>query len=291
MRADVNVSVRKPGDEFGTRTETKNVNSVRYVMAAIEHEANRQVDVLESGGTIVQETRLYDPDKNETRSMRSKEVANDYRYFPEPDLLPIVIDADYIEAVRATLPELPGAKRARFTADYGLNDYDAALLVPDHALADYFESVVAAGGATKPAANWILGDLTAALNRSETDITDSPISAAQLAGLIVRIEDGTLSSKLAKQVFDGLWAGEGDADQIIEARGLKQVSDTGALESMVEAVIADNPDQVAQYLAADEAKQKKLSGFFVGQIMKASKGQANPQMVNELLLKKLNDQS
>ena len=223
--------------------------------------------------------------------MRSKEVANDYRYFPEPDLLPIIIDAEYIEAVRATLPELPGAKRARFTAHYGLNDYDAALLVPNHALADYFESVVTAGGAAKPAANWILGDLTAALNRNETDIANSPISAAQLAGLIVRIEDGTLSSKLAKQVFDGLWAGEGDPDQIIEARGLKQVSDSSALESMVDSVIADNQDQVAQYLAADEAKQKKLSGFFVGQIMKASKGQANPQMVNELLLRKLNDQS
>ena len=292
MRCDINISLREKGsDALGTRTEIKNVNSFRFVERAIHSEYERQADILESGGTITQETRLYDAEQNVTRSMRSKEVANDYRYFPEPDLLPIVIDEDYIESIRATLPELPAAKRERFISQYGLSDYDATLLVPNHSVADYFESAVKAGGAAKPAANWILGDLSGALNRAEVDITACPISAEQLAGLIARIEDGTLSSKLAKQVFDALWAGEGDTDDIIAARGLKQVSDSGALEAMVDEVIAQNPDQVAQYLAADETKQKKLSGFFVGQIMKASKGQANPQMVNELLLKKLSDQS
>jgi len=292
MRCDINISLREKGsDALGTRTEIKNVNSFRFVERAIHSEYERQADILESGGTITQETRLYDAEQNVTRSMRSKEVANDYRYFPEPDLLPIVIDEDYIEGIRATLPELPATKRERFISQYGLTGYDATLLVPNHSVADYFESAVKAGGAAKPAANWILGDLSGALNRAEVDITACPISAEQLAGLIARIEDGTLSSKLAKQVFDALWAGEGDTDDIIAARGLKQVSDSGALEAMVDEVIAQNPDQVAQYLAADETKQKKLSGFFVGQIMKASKGQANPQMVNELLLKKLSDQS
>ena len=223
--------------------------------------------------------------------MRSKEVANDYRYFPEPDLLPIVIDDSYIEKIRQSLPELPAAKRARFVAEYGLTEYDANLLVPNHAVADYFETVAKTSGAPKLAANWILGDLSAALNRSELSIETNPISAERLSGLISRIDDGTLSSKLAKQVFEALWNNEGDADDIIAARGLKQVSDSGALEAMVDDVIANNPDQVAQYLAADEGKRKKLSGFFVGQIMKASKGQANPQMLNEVLLKKLEDQS
>ena len=292
MRCDINISLREKGSEtLGTRTEIKNVNSFRFVERAIYSEYERQADILESGGTITQETRLYDAEQNVTRSMRSKEVANDYRYFPEPDLLPIVIDEAYIEAVRATLPELPGAKRQRFIESYGLNDYDAALLVPHHDMADYFEAVVSACDAAKPAANWILGDLSGALNRSEISISVSPITAERLAGLITRIEDGTLSSKLAKQVFDAMWDGEGDADDIIAARGLKQVSDSGALEAMVDEVIADNPDQVAQYRAADEAKRKKLSGFFVGQIMKASQGQANPQMLNALLLQKLDDQS
>ena len=292
MRCDINISLREKGSEtLGTRTEIKNVNSFRFVERAIYSEYERQADILESGGTITQETRLYDAEQNVTRSMRSKEVANDYRYFPEPDLLPIVIDKAYIEAVRATLPELPGAKRQRFIESYGLNDYDAALLVPHHDLADYFEAVVSACDAAKPAANWILGDLSGALNRNEISISESPITAERLAGLITRIEDGTLSSKLAKQVFDAMWDGEGDADDIIAARGLKQVSDSGALEAMVDEVIANNPDQVAQYRAADEAKRKKLSGFFVGQIMKASQGQANPQMLNALLLKKLDDQS
>ena len=292
MRCDINISLREKGSEtLGTRTEIKNVNSFRFVERAIYSEYERQADILESGGTITQETRLYDAEQNVTRSMRSKEVANDYRYFPEPDLLPIVIDEAYIEAVRATLPELPGAKRQRFIESYGLNDYDAALLVPHHDMADYFEAVVSACDAAKPAANWILGDLSGALNRNEISISESPITAERLAGLITRIEDGTLSSKLAKQVFDAMWDGEGDADDIIAARGLKQVSDSGALEAMVDEVIANNPDQVAQYRAADEAKRKKLSGFFVGQIMKASQGQANPQMLNALLLQKLDDQS
>ena len=292
MRCDINISLREKGsDELGTRTEIKNVNSFRFVERAIHCEYERQADILDSGGRITQETRLYDAEQNTTRSMRSKEVANDYRYFPEPDLLPIVIDDSYIEKIRQSLPELPAAKRARFVAEYGLTEYDANLLVPNHAVADYFETVAKTSGAPKLAANWILGDLSAALNRSELAIETNPISAERLSGLISRIDDGTLSSKLAKQVFGALWNDEGDADGIIAARGLKQVSDSGALEAMVDDVIANNPDQVAQYLAADEVKRKKLSGFFVGQIMKASKGQANPQMLNELLLKKLEDQS
>ena len=292
MRCDINISLREKGsDELGTRTEIKNVNSFRFVERAIHCECERQADILDSGGRITQETRLYDAEQNTTRSMRSKEVANDYRYFPEPDLLPIVIDDSYIEKVRQSLPELPAAKRARFVAEHGLTEYDANLLVPNHAVANYFETVAKASGAPKLAANWILGDLSAALNRSELSVETNPISAERLSGLIIRIHDGTLSSKLAKQVFEALWNDEGDADAIIAARGLKQVSDSGALEAMVDDVIANNPDQVAQYLAADEGKRKKLSGFFVGQIMKASKGQANPQMLNELLLKKLDDQS
>ena len=292
MRCDINISLREKGSgELGTRTEIKNVNSFRFVERAIHSEYERQADILEGGGTIIQETRLYDADHNTTRSMRSKEVANDYRYFPEPDLLPIVIDEAYIAAVRQSLPELPAAKRERFVAEYGVSEYDASLLVPNHDMADYFESVAKASGASKLAANWILGDLSAALNRHELNITESPIPAERLGGLISRIEDGTLSSKLAKQVFDALWEGAGDADQIITARGLKQVSDSSALEAMVTAVITNNPDQVAQYIASDEAKRKKLSGFFVGQIMKASKGQANPQMINQLLLEKLESQS
>ena len=292
MRCDINISLRPAGSEdLGTRTEIKNVNSFRFVERAIHSEYERQADILDAGGSITQETRLYDAERNQTRSMRSKEVANDYRYFPEPDLLPIVIDAAYIDHVRSALPELPGAKRDRFVRDYGLTEYDAALLVPNHALATYFEAVATTSRAPKAAANWILGDLSGALNRSELTIESCPISPERLAGLILRIEDGTLSSKLAKQVFDALWEGEGEADEIIAQRGLQQVSDTGALEALVDEVIAQNPDQVAQYRAADEAKQKKLSGFFVGQIMKASKGQANPQRLNELLLKKLQDQS
>lgn len=288
MRCDINISLRPEGtDELGTRTEIKNVNSFRFVERAIEVEVERQQDILEDGGRIIQETRLYDADKNETRSMRSKEVANDYRYFPEPDLLPIVIDDDYIESIRELLPELPGPKRGRFVDQYGLGDYDAALLVSARPMADYFEATVAASNEAKLSANWILGDLSAAMNRDELSIEECPVTPELLAGLVKRVADNTLSSKLAKQVFEGLWQGEGSADDIIESRGLKQVSDSGALEAMVDEVIANNPAQVEQYRAADDGKRKKLSGFFVGQIMKASKGQANPQMLNELLSRKL----
>ena len=284
MRCDINISLRPQGsDEFGTRTEIKNVNSFRFVERAIAVETERQMDILESGGQVVQETRLYDADRNETRSMRSKEVANDYRYFPEPELLPIVLDDHYIDTLKAELPELPGAKRARFIDSYELSDYDASLLVASRDSADFFEAATGISKSPKLTANWMLGDLAAALNRESLTISESPVSAAALAGLIVRIADDTLSSKLAKQVFEGLWLGEGSADEIIEARGLKQVTDTGALEQMVASVITDNPDQVAQYRAADEGKQKKLLGFFVGQVMKASKGQANPQRLNALL--------
>ena len=284
MRCDINISLRPQGsDEFGTRTEIKNVNSFRFVERAIAVETERQMDILESGGQVVQETRLYDADRNETRSMRSKEVANDYRYFPEPDLLPIVLDDHYIDTLKAELPELPGAKRARFIDSYELSDYDASLLVASRDSADFFEAATGISKSPKLTANWMLGDLAAALNRESLTISESPVSAAALAGLIVRIADDTLSSKLAKQVFEGLWLGEGSADEIIEARGLKQVTDTGALEQMVASVITDNPGQVAQYRAADEGKQKKLLGFFVGQVMKASKGQANPQRLNALL--------
>ncbi len=288
MRCDINISLRPEGsEEYGTRTEIKNVNSFRFVERAIAVETERQMDILEDGGKIIQETRLYDADKNETRSMRSKEVANDYRYFPEPDLLPIIIDDDYIEGIRATLPELPGAKRARFIEQFGLGDYDASLLVDSQALANYFEASVAISQEPKLTANWMLGDLSAAMNREELTIESCPVTAEALAGLVQRVADNTLSSKLAKQVFEALWNQEGSADEVIEARGLKQVSDSGALEAMVDEVIANNPAQVEQYRAADEGKRKKLSGFFVGQIMKASKGQANPQLLNELLLKKL----
>jgi aspartyl-tRNA(Asn)/glutamyl-tRNA(Gln) amidotransferase subunit B len=288
MRCDINISLRPQGsDTLGTRAEIKNVNSFRFVEKAIRHEIERQADILEAGGTVVQETRLYDAERDETRSMRSKEVANDYRYFPEPDLLPVVIDDIYIEAIRAELPELPPQKRHRFVEQYALSSYDANVLADSRLLADYFESVVAGCGDAKIAANWVQVELLGQLNRNELDITASPVSAEALAGLINRILDNSISGKIAKQVFEAMWQGEGSADDIIKARGLQQVSDSGELESMVDQVIADNPAQVQQFLAADDAKRKKLVGFFVGQIMKLSKGQANPQMVNQLLAKKL----
>ena len=288
MRCDINLSLRRPGStKLGTRAEIKNVNSFRFVEKAIRFETERQADILESGGQIVQETRLYDADRDETRSMRSKEVANDYRYFPEPDLLPVVIDEAWVESVRATLPELPAAKRRRFVDDYGLSTYDAGVLASSRSLADYYEALVAGCGDPKIAANWVQVELLAQLNRSELEISQSPVAALQLAGLIRRILDGSISGKIAKQVFEAMWAGEGEADSIIAARGLQQVSDSGALEALVDEVVGGNPDQVAQYRAADEGKRKKLAGFFVGQIMKLSKGQANPQMVNELLNNKL----
>ena len=288
MRCDINLSLRPTGsDSYGTRTEIKNVNSFRFVEKAIAAETARQQELLEDDVSIVQETRLYDADRDETRSMRSKEVANDYRYFPEPDLLPIVLTDDYIESVRQALPELPAAKRERFIAQYQLSDYDAALLVSSPDMAAYFEKAVTLCDEPKAIANWMLGDLNAALNKEGIPVSQSPVEPQNLAGLVARITDGTLSSKLGKQVFEALWQGEGSADQIIEARGLRQVSDTGALEKLVADVMSENQDQVAQYRAADSSKQKKLIGFFVGQIMKASKGQANPQLINKILTEAL----
>ena len=290
FRIDANVSVRPAGSaEFGTRTETKNVNSFRFLEKAIDFEIERQIDVLESGGTVVQETRLYDPEADETRSMRSKEEAHDYRYFPDPDLLPVAIDADFIKAERADLPELPDAKRARFVADYGLGDDDAAALTQSRVLADYFEATVAAAGGDaasqgKPAANWIMGDLSGALNREGRGVDASPVSPSQLGGLIARVADGTISGKIGKEVFEALFAGEGEsADAIIEARGLRQITDTGAIEGYVDQVIADNPDQVQQYLDG----KTKIVGYLVGQVMKASQGKANPKDVNRMLVAKL----
>ena len=288
MRCDINLSLRPTGsDSYGTRTEIKNVNSFRFVEKAIAAETARQQELLEDGVSIVQETRLYDADRDETRSMRSKEVANDYRYFPEPDLLPIVLTDDYIDSVRQALPELPAAKRERFVAQYQLSNYDAALLVSSPDMAAYFEKAVSQCDEPKAIANWMLGDLSAALNKEGMTVSQSPVEPQNLAGLVSRITDGTLSSKLGKQVFEALWQGEGSADQIIEARGLRQVSDTGALEKLVADVISENQDQVAQYRAAESSKQKKLIGFFVGQIMKASKGQANPQLINKILTEAL----
>ena len=287
MRADVNVSVRKAGDPFGTRTETKNVNSVRFVMAAIEHEARRQVDVIEGGGTIVQETRLYDPDRNVTRSMRSKEDAHDYRYFPDPDLLPLELDDAFLAECRASLPELPDAKRARYLS-LGLTDYAADVLTADVETARWFEALLAATGkpeaeVAKAASNWVLSDLYGALNRLGREIGDSPVSPAQGAELLGLVADGTLSGTLAKQVFEiMLETGEGPA-AIVEARGLKQTSDTGAIEAKVAEVLAANADKVAQYKAGKEA----LFGFFVGQTMKAMGGKANPQVVNAAVKKGL----
>ncbi|MEH6516646.1 MAG: Asp-tRNA(Asn)/Glu-tRNA(Gln) amidotransferase subunit GatB [Halioglobus sp.] len=288
MRCDVNLSLRPQGSEtLGTRAEIKNVNSFRFVEKAIKHEMARQAEILEDGGTIVQETRLYDAERDETRSMRSKEVANDYRYFPEPDLLPIVIDDAYIDALRKKLPELPTQKRDRFVGEYHLSAYDAGVLSGTRELADYYEAVVAGCGDAKIAANWVQSELLGQLNKADTELAGSPVSAQDLAGLITRILDSSISGKIGKQVFEAMWQGEGDADTVIESRGLKQVSDSSELSGMVDQVIADHSDQVAQYLAADEGKRKKLIGFFVGQIMKASRGQANPQMVNQLLTDKL----
>jgi aspartyl-tRNA(Asn)/glutamyl-tRNA(Gln) amidotransferase subunit B len=286
FRCDANVSVRRKGEaKFGTRTETKNLNSFRFVEKAINYEIERQIDVLESGGTVVQETRLFNTDTGETRTMRSKEEANDYRYFPDPDLLPLVIEPAMIEAVRERLPELPDAKRDRFVAQYGLSGYDAGVLTATRELADYYESVVSAldGQEPKLAANWVTGDLAAFLNKSNLEITQSPVLATALAGLLRRILDNTISGKIAKDVFEAMCAGEGEADSIIESKGLKQITDTGALEQAIDQVLAANPKQLEQYRAGKEA----LLGFFVGQVMKATGGKANPAEVNRLLLAKL----
>ena len=284
MRCDANVSIRPVGQkEFGTRTEIKNINSFKFVEKAINHEVQRQKDVLEDGGRIVQETRLYDADRDETRSMRSKEVANDYRYFPEPDLLPIVIDDAYIDAIRATLPELPDTRAARFVSDYGLSEYDAGVLVATREMADYFETTAKLSGDSKLAANWVSQDLQALLNKHSWELSDSPIQAERLATLIQRIKDNTISGKIAKTVFEAMLDDNSDVDAIIEAKGLKQVTDSGALESLVDQVIANNPDQVQQYRDG----KVQVIGFLVGQCMQLSKGKANPAQVNEILLSKL----
>ena len=286
FRCDANVSLRRPGAEaFGTRTELKNLNSFRFVERAIGYEVERQARLLEAGGEVIQETRLYDPDRHETRSMRGKEEANDYRYFPDPDLLPVVLDDAYIEAVRTTLPELPDAMRRRFVDAYGLKEADAATLTASRDLAAYYEAVVAACDEPRMAANWVMVELGGALNRAGLELDASPVAPAALGGLIRRIADQTISGKIAKQVFEAMWDGEGDADAIIEARGLKQVSDSGALEKLVDELIEANPQQVAQYRGG----KTKLLGFFVGQAMKATKGQANPQQLNELLRARLDE--
>ncbi len=297
FRCDANVSVRKVGAEkFGTRAEIKNINSFRFVEKAINYEVARQIDLLEGGGKVVQETRLYDPDKGETRSMRSKEEANDYRYFPDPDLLPVEIDAAYIATVKATLPELPDQKAARFAAQFELSEYDAGVLTSSKELAAYYEEVakLLAGGpdpsSNKPskeqaklAANWVAGSLAAALNEHNLEIGASRIGAARLAGLLGRIADNTISGKIAKDVFEAMWTEDRDADPIIESKGLKQITDTGAIEKAIDEVMAKNPGQLADYRSGKD----KLFGFFVGQVMKATGGKANPAQLNDLLKKKL----
>ena len=286
FRCDANVSVRPRGREkFGTRAEIKNLNSFRFVEKAIQYEVARQIELIESGGSVVQETRLYDSDKHETRSMRSKEEANDYRYFPDPDLLPLEIDADFIEAVRAGLPELPDEKAARFASQFGLSAYDAGVLSASRELGAYFEAVVAAAGAAhaKLAANWVMGELSSALNRDSLEITASRVAPQALAGLLARIVDNTISGKIAKDVFEEMWSAGGEADAIIAAKGLKQITDSGAIESVIDAVMAANPKQLADYRAGKD----KLFGFFVGQVQKATAGKANPAQLNELLKRKL----
>jgi aspartyl-tRNA(Asn)/glutamyl-tRNA(Gln) amidotransferase subunit B len=277
--------VRPAGQEkFGTRCEIKNLNSFRFIEKAINYEVARQIDILESGGKIRQETRLYDPDKGETRALRSKEEANDYRYFPDPDLLPVALDAEFIESVRRTLPELPDQKAARYMEKFGLSAYDAGVLTTSREMGDYYESVVAElEGHAKLAANWTMGELSAALNKEGLDITESRIDAKRLAGLLARIADGTISGKIAKEVFEQMWAEGKDADAIIEEKGLKQITDAGAIEKTIDEVIAANPRQLADYRAGKD----KLFGFFVGQVMKATGSKANPAQLNELLKKKL----
>ena len=290
MRFDVNVSVRRTGAaELGTRTETKNLNSFKFMEECIAKEVERQIDLIEDGGTVLQETRLYNGDTKVARSMRSKEEANDYRYFPCPDLLPVILTDETIEELRRNLPELPDARQARFVAQYGLSDYDAGILAYDSAMAAYFEVATARSGSAKLVANWTMGELAARLNSEDISIVKSPVTAEQLAGLITRIADNSISGKMAKEVFEGIWDGEGNADDIIEARDLKQVSDSGALEQIVAEVLAANQAMVDDYINTDEAKRKKKLGGFMGQIMKASKGQANPQQVNQILAKKLNE--
>jgi aspartyl-tRNA(Asn)/glutamyl-tRNA(Gln) amidotransferase subunit B len=286
FRCDANVSVHKPGTPFGTRREIKNLNSFRFLKEAIEYEVRWQIETLEDGGKIQQATVLFDPATGETRAMRSKEDAHDYRYFPDPDLLPLVISPEWIDRTRADLPELPQAKKQRFMAEYGLSSYDATTLTASLETADYFEATVAVAGkaSAKPCANWVMVDLAARLNKEGLEIGQSPVSAAQLGGLVARIADNTISNAIAKKVFEALWAGEGvSADAIIEQQGLKQITDTGAIEKLVDEVLAANPANVAEFKAGKE----KAFNALVGQVMKATKGKANPQQVNDLLRQKL----
>ena len=285
FRCDANVSVRRAGSPtLGTRAEIKNLNSFRFLQQAIDFEVRRQIELIEDGGTVVQETRLYDPERDETRSMRSKEDAMDYRYFPDPDLLPLAIGREWIEEIARGMPELPGAMRERFVRDHGLPAYDAAVLTGSKGLAAYYEAVAAAVPDRKAAANWIMGEVSAALNSAQIDIAASPVGPAQLAGLIGRVLDGTINNKTAKEVFAALWNGEGDsADAIIEARGLKQISDAGAIEKLIDEVLAAHPGPVAEFRAGKE----KAFNSLVGQCMKATRGKANPQQVNEILRRRL----
>ena len=285
FRCDANVSVRPRGQqEFGTRAEIKNINSFRFVERAINFEIERQIDVIEGGGEVVQETRLYDADKDETRSMRSKEEANDYRYFPDPDLLPVILDDAFLAQVRSTLPELPDEKRQRFVTDLGLTDYDAGILTASRELADFYETVLGkSGGDAKLAANWVIGDFSGRLNKEGLELADSPVSADMLAQMLKRISDKTISGKMAKTVFDALWKGEGSVDDIIEKSGGGQITDNSAIEAIIDEVMANNPNQLEQYRSGKD----KLFGFFVGQVMKISQGKANPAQVNDLLKKKL----
>ncbi|WP_373020812.1 Asp-tRNA(Asn)/Glu-tRNA(Gln) amidotransferase subunit GatB [Thiomicrorhabdus sp.] len=287
FRVDSNVSVRRPGEPLGTRAELKNINSFRFIEKAIEFEIERQIELLESGGQVVQETRLYDSENDVTRSMRTKEEANDYRYFPCPDLLPVVITEEAIEAISAAMPELPDAKRARYVADFGLSDYDAGVLTGSRDMAEFFESVVEKTGAKdiKLCANWMITGFSGALNKDGLSVKDAPITTDMMAGMLNRIIDNTISGKIAKQVFDAMWNGEGTADEIIENKGLKQITDSGAIEALVDEVLANNPSQVEAY----KGGQEKMLGYFVGQIMKASGGQANPGQVNQILKAKLSD--
>ncbi|MEN8180645.1 MAG: Asp-tRNA(Asn)/Glu-tRNA(Gln) amidotransferase subunit GatB [Pseudomonadota bacterium] len=284
FRADANLSIRPFGqEEFGTRTELKNINSFRFLEKAMNYELDRQIDLVESGGKVVQETRLYDSDRDETRSMRSKEEANDYRYFPDPDLLPVEVTDAQLDAIRETMPELPNEKLFRFEQTYGLGQIDALQLTASRPLADYYEAVVAADAEPKMAANWVTGDLGGALNKAGLELSNSPVSPQQLGGLLLRIADKTISGKIAKQVFEAMWNGEGDADTVIEVKGLKQITDSGEIESIIDGVVASNPKQVEQFRAGKE----KLLGFFVGQVMKATQGKANPEQVNKILRGKL----
>ena len=282
MRADVNLSVRRPGEPFGTRTETKNVNSIRFVQQAIEMEARRQVELLEEGGEVVQETRLFDGMTGKSRSMRSKEEAHDYRYFPDPDLLPLELDPAWVDGIKAGLPELPDAKKARFMGDFGLPAYDAGVLVADRETAAFYETV-AEGRDPKLAANWVIGDYFGALNKGGVELDDAPVDAQKLGGLLDLIADGTISGRIAKEVFEAMWESGEEAGAIVEAKGLKQISDSSAIEGMVEEIIANNPKQVEQFKGGNE----KILGWFVGQVMKATQGKANPGMVNQILRSKL----